>query len=88
MFYNLLILGLCSFLLGILMSVFHNPIGKAFSKGGKYCFRNTCAKDMAESIYDEEGAGNNMLALGLIFILQGMLLCIGTAVYAFCVYLS
>jgi hypothetical protein len=74
------IIGVIFFALGVLMAVFHRPVGIGFCRLGKSIWSKTdvpIARDMAKEmikLYDEKKAPRIMLLLGIVFAVQGIAL--------------
>lgn len=75
---NFQIIGMILFALGILMTVFHRPIGIGFCRLGKRVWSKTdlpIAEDAVKSgAYDEAKVPRIMLFLGIINVIDGVVL--------------
>lgn len=80
------IIGLISFVVGILLAIFPRPVGIAFCRLGKWLMRSKPFwinesqaqgfERMRDRVYNERTAPRTMLFLGIVFAVQGVVLCL------------
>ncbi len=71
----LMIAGVVFVLMGVVMCIFRRYLAKVFCRCGKQIFNNSsmAIKEMAEVCYDEKSMPRNMVFLGWVMIIQGVI---------------